>query len=404
MTERARHPLQLALVLVRDRKTIALWTGIAALVTLVIVLLLPKYYTATSRIMPPERATVSAAMFSGSAASQLSNLGLGLGGLKNPSDLYVSVLQAQTIADKLIEKFELRKIYRTKTIEDTRLRLKDHSVIKTGPEGIISVAVEDRDPKRASEMANAYIAELRSILRDAAHTEAEQRFEYYEGQLKDAQEALAKAEQEFKQMQKETGVLHPQAQSEALLKEVAALEAQILAAEANVSRIRMWSAPENPEYQQAASYLGSLRQQLKTMQERAKFKGGLLLGTTDVPESSIQFLRSYRNLRYRELVFETLAKQMEVARLETSKTPVTIESLDVALPPEKKSWPPRAIILIAVTFVAFVIACARSLVHDAVRNRLHQDPEQAVSVEMLREELLAVPGVRRFVRSRSYPE
>jgi tyrosine-protein kinase Etk/Wzc len=400
----ARHPLQLLLVLLRERKTILQWTGVAALAAVIVVLLLPNQYTATARIMPPERASIPAAIFSGSQTGALSSLGLGLAGLKNPSDLYVSVLQAQTIADKLISRFQLREEYRTKTIEDTRLELKDRSVIKAGPEGIISVSVEDRDRKRAADMANEYIAELRQVLRDAAHTEATQRFEYYGGQLKEAQEALATAEQEFKQMQKQTGVLHPQAQSEALIKEVGGLEAQILLAEANLNRIGMWSAPGNPEYQQAAAYLNSLRQQLNALQARAKFKGGLLLGTTDVPESGIQFLRSYRNLKYRELIFETLAKQLEIARLESSKTPVTIEMLDVAKPPEKKSWPPRAIIVLAVTFVVFVIACARSMFHDAIRNRLSHDPEQAVTIEMLAEELLAVPGLRRLMRPRSYQE
>jgi capsule polysaccharide export protein KpsE/RkpR len=367
-------------------------------------LLLPNFYTATARIMPPERATTSALMFSGAQSAQLANLGVGLAGLKNPSDLYVAVLQAQTIADRVIKQFDLRRVYGKKTIEDTRDKLKERSLIKAGPEGIITLAIEDRDPKRAAEMANTYIAELRQVLREVANTEASQRLEYYGGQLRDAQEALVAAEQEFKEMQTKTGVLHPEAQSEALMKEVAGLEAQILAAEANLSRVSLWSAPANPDYQQAAAYLASLRQQLSAMQSRVRFKGGVMLGTTDVPESGIQFLRGYRNLKYRELVYETLAKQMEIAKIESSKTPVTIETLDLAATPEKKSWPPRALIVLAVTFIAFALACMRVIVRSTLQSRMDQDPEQAVTIEMLTEELLAVPGVRRFVRSRSYPE
>jgi tyrosine-protein kinase Etk/Wzc len=265
--ERQRgHSILNHVVTLSKKKALILKITVAfALVSIVIVLLIPNSYKGQSKIMPPEKNSSS---LNNLLTSQLSPLnGLGAGGLtlKNPSDLYVVVLQSRSLADSLISRFKLLSVYDVKYAEQARDRLKDRTQIRSSNEGVISIAVEDRDPQRAADLANAYVEEMRQLLQKISNDEASQRKLYFEQQLALAQDQLADAEISLQKIQQKTGLIQPESQGWAMVQAIADTQTRIMAAELRVSRLRLYSSEQNPDLIRAEKDLSSMRTQLRNI-------------------------------------------------------------------------------------------------------------------------------------------
>ncbi|MFY9855433.1 MAG: Wzz/FepE/Etk N-terminal domain-containing protein, partial [Terracidiphilus sp.] len=187
---------------------IAKVTGIAIFVGLVLCFVLPVRYTATTKIMPPQQTQSTASMLmmnqlTGVGGGSLAALAGGGLGLKNPNEIYIGLLKSRPIADAIIEKFSLAKVYHAKDMTSARKRLAGYTEVTSERNGFLSVTVTDKDRKRVAEMANAYIDELRVLTKTLAVTEASQRRLFYEEQLKQAREALVAAELAFQQVQQQ---------------------------------------------------------------------------------------------------------------------------------------------------------------------------------------------------------
>ncbi len=253
--------LDILIVLAKHKKMIAQATVLATVAALIISFVLPKMFTATTRILPPQQTQSSAVAM----LAQLNPLAAGLGkdlGLKNPSDLFVTMLKSRTVEDSLIDKFDLRKVYGYKTYFDTREKLESRTSISAGKDGTIAISVEDRDAKRAAEIANAYVDELYKLTQTLAVTEASQRRLFFQKQLDTAKQDLAVAEASLRQTQEKTGLIQLDGQAKAIIEATAALKAQIAAREVELERVRLFATEQNPEYQGLTQELTSLRAQL----------------------------------------------------------------------------------------------------------------------------------------------
>ena len=221
--------LELLIVIGRRKKFLAGSTLAVAALTLIVTLLLPKSYTATTSVLPPQQnSNIGAALL-----SQVGNLGA-LGslagsslGLKNPADLPIALLKSRSVEDAMIQRFDLMKLYKEKRLSDARKALEKHTSIESNiKDGIIRIEIEDRDPQRASEMANAYVDEYRKFSAHLAITEAGQRRLFFEQQLVDAKNNLAGAEEALKASQQKSGMIQLDSQAKALIESVAALRAR----------------------------------------------------------------------------------------------------------------------------------------------------------------------------------
>ena len=185
--------LEILLVLAREKKRILQITLAATLLAAIIVFVMPKMYTATATILPPQQnqsvLSTLVGQVGGAAALDLRDLGL-----KNPSDVFVAMLQSRTVEDALVNRFDLRKVYYVKRYQDARKILEKRSEINSEKEGLISIQVSDRDPKRAADIANAWVDELRALNQSLALTEAAQRRVFFEQKLAAEREDLSKAE------------------------------------------------------------------------------------------------------------------------------------------------------------------------------------------------------------------
>ena len=166
-------------VLANHKKRILKITLAAACWPLIVAMLLPKMYTATTTVLPPQQNQSTATAMLGQLGA-IAGLGSADLGLKNPDDLFVAMLQSRTIEDRLIDRFDLRQVYSVKQYQEARKTLPSRSDIVAEKEGLISISVTDRDPKRAADLANAYVDELHELNGNLAITEAGQRRVFYQ--------------------------------------------------------------------------------------------------------------------------------------------------------------------------------------------------------------------------------
>jgi len=378
-------PLDVLLFLASHKRALLGIPLVAALMGAVLSLLMPNYYAAVTKILPPQQNQSSAAMALaqlGSAAG-LASTSLGI---KNPNDLYVGMLKSRTVADRLIERFALQKLYDRATLLDTRRVLEQRTAISHGRDGIVTVQFEDTDPARAAEIANAYIQELYKLTQTLAVTEAGQRRLFLEKQLKLTRDALADAEVELKKTQEATGLIKLDEQGRAIIEAVAKLRGLIAAKEVEAATMRAFATERNPTYVRTQQELAGLRLEL-TRLEKASHNpnkdGDIFVPTGKVPEAGLEYVRRFRDVKYYETVFELLAKQFEIAKIDEARDTSIVQVLDRALPPERKSRPHRTLIVVVSGLAALLVALLWALLTDAYQ-RASRDGEKLAKLERLK--------------------
>jgi len=337
--------------------------------------------------MPPQENPSVAALLAG----QLGGLAGALGkdfGLKNPSDIYVTMLQSRTVEDAIVRRFELMKVYRDKRLSDARRDLEKASSIVAGKEAVISISVEDKDPNRAAQIANAYVEELRKLTQSVAVSEASQRRLFFQLQLESEKNLLADAEVALKQTEERTGVIQPEAQTKASLESLVRLRAAVTAKEVQLSGLRSFGTEQNRQVREAQNELAMLRSQLAGMEKRQGGAAHLEVPTKQMPQAALEYVRRLRDVKYHEQLFELLAKQYEAARVDEAKNATVIQVIDEATVPDKRSWPQRWMIVIVSAIAAFLLACLGALIADYLV-RAREVPESRVRLEMLRSYLLS---------------
>ena len=338
-------------------RTVLIVTAIAAGVAF----LWPPKYRAEAVILTPQPQQPSL-----SAIAQLSGLGQGgaLSGLsllsgfgfRNAADLYVGILESRTIADTLINKFHLKQVYDAKDYYATRKKLARNTEIKAGRDTLIRIQVEDRDPHRAADLTNAYVDALAEQNSRVAVTEASQRRQFFEAQLEKEKDVLSESEVALRNTQESTGLIAPGGQAEGIIRAVSQLHVQILAQEAKIDAMQAYVTEDNPRLKVAKSELSGLRSALSKLERGNHLPGTPEVPTSQLPEAGLEYLRKYRDVRYHEALFEILSKQYEAARLDEAKSSALIQVIDRAVVPERRSWPPRTLLILSAAILALLAA------------------------------------------------
>lgn len=343
----------------------------AGVIALGISFVIKPTFTATTTFLPPQQQQSA-------AASMLQSLGAlgglaGAAGIKNPADQFVALTGSRSVKDALIEKFKLTERYDEKLRQDARKELEKNTRISTARNGLITVEVDDHEPKIAADMANAYVEELSRLMSRLALTEAQERRAFFEGQLKKAKDGLTTAEAALKA----TGISESavKASPGAAVGAVASLMAQVAAKEVQISAMRGYLVESAPEFQRAQAELGALRSQLSRTEKGAASNG-----------AGGDYVAKYRDFKYFETLYELMAKQYEIARIDESREGAVIQVVDKAIAPERKSKPKRGLVA-AVTAVAIgLVLLLFVFIRQALRNA-HQEPESAQKLNGLQASL-----------------
>ncbi len=384
--------LDLLLVLAERKRIVFCGTAIFAILAIVISLLLPVRYTATVALLPPQQSSSMGAAL----ASQLGSLGgmaalAGGGlGLKNPNDMYVAMLKSRTVEDAMVQRYGLMTEYRARYLSDATKDFEDHATVDgSGKDGLIHISVEDHDPRRAAELANGYVDQFRDLSQHLAITEASQRRLFFEQELDQAKNNLANAEEALKQTELTTGVIQPDSQARALIESAAELRAQITAREVQIQGMQTYATGENSQLVQAQRELEGMRAQLAKLGGSEDSAGGnFILPKGRVPEAGMEYVRKLRDVKYNETIFEILARQFEVAKLDEAKQGSLIQVVDPAIPPDRRSFPKRGLIVIGATLGGLLLGLLVALLQ-ASWEHLKRDPDASAKIEQLRWNLSA---------------
>lgn len=310
--------------------------------------LMKPVFTARTVVMPPQQQQSSAAAALGSLGALA---GLAGGSIKSPVDQYIALMQSATVSDRLIDRFKLMEVYEEEFRSVARKTLLTKAIITAGKkDGLIVVEVDDHDPKRAADIANAYVDELRLMTNTLAVSEAQQRRSFFEQQLEATKKRLTDAQVALQESGFSAGVLR--AEPKAAADGYAKLRAEVTAAEVRLQTMRRTLADSAPEMQQQQAQLEALRSELAKLEQREAAPSSKDAG----------YIGRYRDYKYQETLFDLYAKQFELARLDESREGGLIQVVDVATAPDRKSKPKRAMYALGAAVLAGLLLSVRAVV------------------------------------------
>jgi len=372
--------LDLAIVIAKHKRLVFGLPFFAAIAAAVISFQLPERYTGTTRILPPQQNQSSAAAMIGQLGA-LAGGAAGALGIKNPADLYIGMLRSRTIADSLIERFNLKDVYQAKRSSDAREKLQIMSKIAAGKEGLITIDVEDSDASRAASLANAYVEELLKLTSTLAVTEAGQRRLFFERQLEQAKGNLLRAELAARGALERGGITMVDAQGKSMVETSAVLRAQVSAKEVEISSMQSYAAPQNPALGKARQELAALRQQMSKL-ETGGGNSAAYPTPSGANERGVKSLTLLRDVKYNEFLFELLGKQYELARIDEAKEGTVIQVVDKAIVPDRRSSPKRSLIVLLSVIVAGVAALLLAFVKESFE-KARRDPQTSERLALL---------------------
>jgi tyrosine-protein kinase Etk/Wzc len=389
--------LKIVVVVARSRRTLAITVFWTMLVSAGLVLLMPVTYTGTAVILAPQPSSSASALLSqlGSLSSLSSDLLEG-GGVKTPEETYLGILSSRTIADEMIRRFNLQSLYGSSHMVDTRRALAHHTRVEAAKGYLIRINVDDKSAKRAADMANAYVDVLYGINQRLALTQASQRRIFLEQQVNAEREALTKAELDFKNAQEKTGVIQMTAQAELTLRTIAQLRSEIVSRQLQLQQLQSIATEQNEKVSELEAGLAALHSQLSKAEKGADGSetSDYFLVAGKVPAAGLEYARKVRDLRYHEALFETLSKQYEMARIEEAKAPPLLQVVDRAVPLDRKTWPPRTLLVLLAGLFSAVFVIGWALAKDAWA-RARVEPQNAEQLAILRTVLAQRSGLRQ---------
>lgn len=364
-------------LLVKRKGRRTMLTAIAGLLfVLVLVLFTKPRFAATAALLVPQPSGSASAL-----ALKLATGGLDLAG-GGTSEVYEDILESRTVANRLIEQYRLKDVYKVKYQLEAQKELASRTKIVTSKEGLVRVTVQDEDPKRAADMANSYLAELDRMNEGLAITSAGQQRLYFEREMIKEKDQLADAEVELKKTQETTGILVPQTQVAANLGAIEQTRAQLRVRQVQLGALLQGATSENPKVIRLKTEISELEGQLQAMQSGTGSGVATGIPTSKAPEKALEYIRKEREVKFHEAVFALLAKQYELAKQEEAKTVSVIEVLDRATVPERKAWPPKTLFcllgLVGGALVGVVWTLVEAFLQTVMTNPDNQKKYQAL--------------------------
>ena len=342
------------------KRLIAAVTLIATLASIGIGFLMPKTFTARATMLAPGSQQQSGSAAALAALGSLGGLAGGLGA-KTPDELYVALLKSDSVQRALADRFDLQTRYGVASYETLRKVMPGYiRVTSDKKSGVISVEVDDREPKFAADLANAHATEVTKVLSRLAVSEAQLRRVFFAAQLNETKENLIKAEQNLRTVQEKSGVIVLDKQAEALIAGAAQLRALIAEREVQLKVLRTSATEQNPDVMRLNSELRAMRAELARMESR---QGGVEGSAVDIPvgrlpEAGIEYVRARRELKLQETLLETMIRQFEAAKLDEAKEGSSLQQVDVAQPPDRKSKPSVTLIALAAMLGGLLLSTA----------------------------------------------
>lgn len=395
----------------QERRLLFRCAAVGLVVSTIIVFLIPVQFTSKTRLMPPDQAGAGmASMLAalGKGGSELGVIGSELFGLRTSSDLFVGILHSRTIQDQLINKFDLRKVYGISRWEDTRKALEKRTdVTSDRKSGIITIAVSDHSAERAAGLAREYVAALNRIVLTQNTSSAHKEKEFLEQRLAQVQVDLEKAEKDFGDFASKNTAIDVKEQGKAMLGAAAELQGQLIAAQTELQGLRQIYTENNVRVRAVQAKIEEYQHQLQKLGGKAESTDAALPSNPDLypsirqlPVLGVTYADLYRQAKVEEVVFETLTKQYEMAKVEEARETPSVKVLDVGDVPERKSYPPRTLLVLFGTGLAFALGGVWVLAYARWQEIDPQGPGKMLAEEIVQTVRAGVSGVVNRVQRR----
>jgi len=343
-------------VLVKRKLIIGLIVIAAIIVSVIYALTLPPIYASTASILPPQEG--------GGAGGILSQLSGGLGGLagsflgvQTPAGQWMAILKSRTIKETIIQRFGLMKSFEAKTMEEAITTLDGMVKISKSKEEVLSITAEDKDPKRAAVLANAFVEELDRVNKGMVTTSGRRMRVFIEKRLNEAKIELTKAEELMKAFQEGNRAVKLDDQSRAIIEAIGIVKGQLMAKEVELQTMLSYATPANPQAEILKTQVEELTEKLRELGEGKKSPGNpssqdIFIPTAKIPDLALQYARLLREAKVQQTLYELLTQQYEMARIQEAKDTPTVQVLDEAKVPELKSKPSKRQIVMLSTITA----------------------------------------------------
>jgi len=341
---------------------------------------MPNSFKAQAVILPPQQQQSSLAALASGALGSLA------GAVKTPGDLYIGMLKSRAVMGGVVARFHLQDVYQQKFSSDAQRTLARHAFFVTGKDSLIAISVEDHDPKRAAALANGFVDGLYDLTSRLALTGASQRRLFFEQELRKERDNLSDAEVGLTKVQRATGLLLPAGQESVLIGSTARLHADIAGREVALQAAEAYATEENPQIQILQREIAAMRAQLKYLETKDGTGSSFEITAAKLPEAALGYTRQVRDLKYHETLYELLAKQYEAARLDESRQAPLIQVIDRATVPDRRSGPPRRLIVLCAGLLSFILSSLYVYIGRTVKT-FCSDPEHARSLATFRSAL-----------------
>jgi uncharacterized protein involved in exopolysaccharide biosynthesis len=342
--------------------------AIGLAVSTLVAFLIPKSYIATTQLMPPDPQSTSGMAMMAAMAAKAGGGGLGsvagdLLGLKSSGALFIGVLRSETSQERLIEQFDLKKVYGRRLVTDARAKLDENtSISEDRKSGIITISVTDHSPERAAALASAYVDQLNSLASQLSTSSAHRERVFLEARLKIAKQDLDDAANQLAQFSSKNNTLDIQQEGKAMLDAAGTIAGQMIAAQSQLEGLRQIYTDSNSRVRSLHARVGELRRQLEKLggtDSKDPHSDSAPDAGSGFPYPSIRSLPLlgarygdyYRRAKIQETVYELLTEQYELAKVQEAKETPSVKVLDSARIPEKKAFPPRLVIMFLGTFL-----------------------------------------------------
>jgi uncharacterized protein involved in exopolysaccharide biosynthesis len=374
-----------AMLLWKHRRMLAWVTGISLLVSLGISFSIPKLYKSTTSIMPPDQQGSSAMMLAAltarsSGLGALGSLAGGLLGGHSSTALFVDFLHSGSVSGPLIDRFNLQHVYGKRYRVDTAKRLARRTKITEDKKsGVITIEVEDTDRVRARDLAQGYLDELNNLVLRTNTSSAHRERVFIEQRLKNVQADLEKAQLEFSEFSSKNSTIDIKEQTRAMVDAGARVQAELMLEQSGLESLRQIYGDGNVRVRETEARIASLKGELAKMTGSSaplaaeslsdgtgtdtgdsNKKGELYPPLRQLPRLAVPYADLYRKVRVQETLYELLTQQYEMARIDEAKDIAAVSVIDGPGIAEKKSFPPRLLLTLLLTFCSF--ACTSAII------------------------------------------
>ena len=342
----------------------AVCAGFAA--GLLIALLIPPRYQSTARLMPPDsQANASLGMLAALTAKSGSGMGGVAGdllGIRGSGALFTGILRSRTVEDRLVGRFHLHEVYGIRLEEDASAKLAENTEISEDRKsGIITISVTDRERKRAAAIAQAYVEELNQLVAELSTSAAHRERVFLEERLRSVKQDLDDASRKFSQFESTNKTIDIKEQARAMVQGAAAVEGELIATESELKGLEEIYTTNNVRVRAVQARIGELRRQLDKLSGGAapelrpsgEISDAAYPTIRRLPLLGVTYADLFRRMQIQEAVYETLTQQFELAKVQEAKETPSVKVLDAASLPEKKSFPPRTLIVVMSGFLVF---------------------------------------------------